>query len=86
MEYTSLLEKQIIGRLKVDNPWWSEGSIPGFYAGMSPRLYLNIFYPLVQDTDLRRAIILMGPRRVGKTVMMYHSIQRLISEGVSPQI
>lgn len=85
MEYTSLLEKQIIGRLKIDNPWWSEGNIPSFYADMSPRLYLNIFYPLVKDTDLRRALILMGPRRVGKTVMMYHSIQRLINEGISPQ-
>ncbi len=26
----------------------------------------------------------MGPRRVGKTVMMHHSIQKLIDEGVSP--
>jgi len=85
MEYTNLLEKQIIGRLKVDNPWWSEGVVPSFYANMSPRLYLNIFYPLVLDADLRRALILMGPRRVGKTVMMYHTIQRLISQGISSQ-
>ena len=27
----------------------------------------------------------MGPRRVGKTVMMYHAIQRLIDSGVSAQ-
>jgi predicted AAA+ superfamily ATPase len=27
----------------------------------------------------------MGPRRVGKTVMLYHTIQKLISEGVPPQ-
>ncbi len=27
----------------------------------------------------------MGPRRVGKTVMMLHSIQKLMYEGVSPQ-
>ena len=27
----------------------------------------------------------MGPRRVGKTVMLYHSIQHLIDDGVSPQ-
>jgi hypothetical protein len=85
MEYTELLERQIIGRLKVDNPWWTEQNVPDFYSKMSPRLYLNIFYPLVKDTSLRRAIILMGPRRVGKTVMMYHSIQRLLDEGVSPQ-
>ena len=85
MEYTELLEKQIIGRLKVDNPWWTEGRIPDYYSNMSPRLYLNIFYPLVKAKDIRRATILMGPRRVGKTVLMYHAIQRLIDEGVPPQ-
>lgn len=85
MEYTLLLEKQIQGRMKVDNPWWEEGEIPDFYRGMLPRLYLDIFYPLIRAEDLRRAIIIMGPRRVGKTVMMYHSIQRLIDEGVNPK-
>lgn len=85
MEYTALLEKQILGRLKIDNPWWTEGKIPSYYQAMSPRLYLNIFYPLVKDISIQRALILMGPRRVGKTVMLYHSIQRLIDDGVSPQ-
>lgn len=85
MEYTALLEQQIIGRLKVDNPWWTEGSIPEYYEKMSPRLYLNIFFPLVQDNSLRRSLILMGPRRVGKTVMMYHAIQKLINGGVPAQ-
>ncbi|GHT29166.1 hypothetical protein AGMMS49574_05110 [Bacteroidia bacterium] len=27
----------------------------------------------------------MGPRRVGKTVMIHHSIQRLIEEGIDPK-
>lgn len=85
MEYTELLEKQIIGRLRVDNPWWTEGEVPSFYKEMNPRLYLDIFYPLVKDVELRRAIILMGPRRVGKTVMLYHTIQRLIDDGVPAQ-
>lgn len=85
MKYTDLLERQIVGRLRVDNPWWTEGEIPSFYREMSPRLYLDIFYPLVTDLDLKRAVILMGPRRVGKTVMLYHTIQRLINDGVSPQ-
>ncbi|MCD8290877.1 MAG: ATP-binding protein [Prevotella sp.] len=85
MEYTQLLEKQIIGRLKVDNPWWTRGSIADYLLKMSPRLYLDIFYPLVTETTLRRSLILMGPRRVGKTVLMYHSIQRLINDGVPAQ-
>lgn len=85
MEYTALLEKQIAGRLRIDNPWWTMGLVPNYYADMKPRLYLDVFYPLVKDIDIRRATVLMGPRRVGKTVMMYHSIQRLISDGVNPQ-
>lgn len=52
---------------------------------MSPRQYINIFYPLVKSKDPRRALILMGPRRVGKTVMMHHSIKRLLEEGVPAQ-
>ena len=59
MEYTELLEKQIIGRLKVDNSWWVEGVIPDYFLRMSPRLYLNIFMPLLQSIDFRRALILM---------------------------
>ena len=85
MLYNELIEKQIIGRLRVDNPWWTENEIANYYANMHPRLYLDIFYPLVTEAEIRRAIILMGPRRVGKTVMLYHTIQRLIADGVSPQ-
>ncbi len=85
MIYNELIEKQVLGRLRVDNPWWTENEVPSFYADMQPRLYLDIFYPLVVDTAVRRAMILMGPRRVGKTVMLFHTIQRLIADGVSPQ-
>lgn len=85
MEYTELLEKQIVGRLRIDNPWWTEGEIPEDYREMKPRLYLDSFYSLVSDTDTRRAVILMGPRRVGKTVMLFHTIARLLSDGVPQQ-
>lgn len=85
MEYTPWLEKQIIGRMKVENPWWTEGQISEDYSDMSPRKYFNIFFPLVKLKDPRRSLILMGPRRVGKTVMMHHAMQRLIDEGVAPQ-
>lgn len=85
MEYTEILEKQIIGRLHIDNPWWNENEIPAFYRDMTPRLYIDIFYPFIKSADIQRSILLMGPRRVGKTVMLYHSIQRLIDDGVPAQ-
>lgn len=78
-------EEQIISRLQSDNPWWVNGALDDFYEAFEPRLYFNIFYPLVKTTSVNRATVLMGPRRVGKTVMIYHSIKKLIEEGVSPQ-
>ena len=34
---------------------------------------------------MRRAVVLMGPRRVGKTVLIHHAIQALIDEGLPPR-
>lgn len=78
-------EKQAIARLQLDNPWWKENSIRADFKAMGPRAYLELFYSLVHNTRIRRSIILMGPRRVGKTVMIYHTIQRLIENGIPPK-
>lgn len=80
-----IMKEQIIKRMQFDNPWWISGSIPNDYKQMQHRLYLDIFFPLVADISSRRGIILMGPRRVGKTVMLFHTIEKLIKQGVSPQ-
>lgn len=79
------LGEQLKKRMLIDNPWWMSGDIAQDYKSMPQRPYISDFYPLVADTSLRRAAILMGPRRVGKTVMIYHTISRLIDGGVSPQ-
>ncbi|MGF1555814.1 ATP-binding protein [Paucihalobacter sp.] len=74
-----------IERLQYENPWWTTGNVQQVYRDMIKRLYFNLFYPFVKEIDIKRAVVLMGPRRVGKTVMMFHSIQELIQEGISPQ-
>lgn len=79
------MKEQIIKRMQFDNPWWVLGSIPNDYKQMQHRLYLEMFLPLVTDMSTRRGVILMGPRRVGKTVMLFHTIGELIARGVSPQ-
>lgn len=75
----------IIERIQYENPWWVTKEIPTLYKEMSRRLYFDLFFPFVFETDIRRAVVLMGPRRVGKTVMMFHTIDYLIAKGVSPQ-
>lgn len=79
------LERQIVERMRIDNPWWATRQIPADIHQMERRLYLESFYKLVKDTSVRRGIVLMGPRRVGKTIMIYHTIERLITEGIDPQ-
>lgn len=74
-----------IERLQYENPWWTSGNVQQTYQDMSKRLYFDLFYPFVKETDIKRAVVLMGPRRVGKTVMMYHTIQELIKENIVPR-
>ncbi len=69
-------------RFRLDNPWWSTGSIRPDYAAMKPRYALESFSALLQDTALRRTLLLVGPRRVGKTVLIHHTIAQLLAEGV----
>lgn len=71
--------------MRFDNPWWTGGAIPQDLHAMRHRLYLDLFYPLLTDRTIRRGIILMGPRRVGKTVMLFHAIEKLMSDGINPQ-
>jgi uncharacterized protein len=77
--------EKIIERLQYENPWWVNRHIPEVYSSMAERLYFKLFYPYVTEKNVRRALVLMGPRRVGKTVMLFHSIKQLLAENVNPQ-
>ncbi len=75
---------QILERLTLESSWWGTGIAPSVCERWKPRPYLELFYPLLSKTEkVRRAIVLLGPRRVGKTVLLHHTIGRLLAEGVS---
>ncbi len=76
-------KEQVVARVQTENPWWIEDhfSINNFEE-LTPRPYLNLLFPLIRATDVRRAIILMGSRRVGKTVIIHHAINKLLQEGI----
>jgi len=77
-------ENEVKNRLHFDNPWWEDdGKIEERFSKLPRRAYFNLFYSLQADRSVNRAIILMGPRRVGKTVMVYHSIDKLLESGES---
>lgn len=75
-------EKEIEGRLRLDNPWWQAGSgIDADFQAFPRRAYLDDFLHLVHGTEVNRAVVLLGPRRVGKTILVYHTIQEMMDRG-----
>jgi uncharacterized protein len=80
-----ITKEQVIDRIKFENPWWISGHIETDYDEMPRRLYFNLFAPLAYEKEVRRALVLMGPRRVGKTVMLHHLVKDLLKNGISPQ-
>lgn len=70
-------------RLSFDNPWWDDSEAQDrIYGELPRRSYFQPFLDLVKNREVRRAIILMGPRRVGKTVILHQTINQLLKEGI----
>ena len=79
----SISKDEIQRRLLSENPWWGEAeSISDAYSSYDPRAYLELFFPLVTETTKHRAVVLLGARRVGKTVLIHHAIRKLIHSDV----
>lgn len=81
-----ITENQILARLNAENPWWKNPHmVSSIYGDLQPRPYLKLLYPLLMKKEPRRAIVLMGPRRVGKTYLIHHVIQKLLQDAIKPQ-
>lgn len=78
-------KSQIIDRIRFENPWWVNGAVDDDYGSMPRRAYFKLFRSLAIEGDVRRAVVLMGPRRVGKTVMLHHVVDALLDEKVDPK-
>ncbi len=80
-----IAKSQVLKRMRFENPWWESGQIDSFYGDMPRRMYFYQFQELADKTSVQRAIVLMGPRRVGKTVMLHHWVEHLIKKGHAPR-
>jgi hypothetical protein len=74
-------EKDVLRSLQQDNPWWQTGKPPADAKFNHVRAYFPRFQEMVLKWDVHRTVILMGPRRVGKTVMLRQLIAKLITSG-----
>lgn len=82
----SIGEALIARRLAQHNLWWGvepPSAIPE--AKFRRRVYYAPFKALALNFGVRRATILLGPRRVGKTFMVKQLIHDAIQEGFDPR-
>lgn len=81
----TISERDVKSRIERDNPWWSVPDGPILEAQFPRRVYFESFKQLALDFSIRRATILLGPRRVGKTVIIKQLVHEAIKQGVNPR-
>jgi hypothetical protein len=64
------------------NPWWTKRAVPAY---MLKEFKRDIFYKLKDHLKLNRILVLKGPRRVGKTTVLYQIINSLLEEKIKPE-
>jgi predicted AAA+ superfamily ATPase len=78
-------DQQVAEHLKRLNPWWQSATMDEATLALLPRAYLDPVRQLLLEPNLRRAVVLLGPRRVGKTILIRHLVADLLARGTHPQ-
>lgn len=75
----------ILKVLTAFNPWWKTGQVNPKLSKTYKRFAFHEAMKRLDQTDLRRIVVLTGTRRVGKTTIQYQMIKTLLERGVEPQ-
>lgn len=75
----------ILKVLSAYNPWWKTGAVNPKMSRTYKRFAFYEAMNRLNDTAIRRLVVLTGTRRVGKTTIQYQMIEGLLNAGVAPQ-
>lgn len=75
----------ILKVLTAYNPWWKTGTVNPKMSKTYKRFAFHEAMKRLDQTDIRRTVVLTGTRRVGKTTIQYQMIETLLERGVAPQ-
>lgn len=81
----SISDKDIHTRIERDNPWWGNPDYVIPETDSPKRIYFAPLKSLALNYEVKRATVLLGPRRVGKTFMLKQLIAEARSNGISSQ-
>lgn len=77
-------KEQILKVLSAYNPWWKTGTINPILTKTYKRFAFYEAMKRLQQSDIKRTVVLTGTRRVGKTTIQYQMIEALLKKGVKP--
>ena len=66
------------------NPWHPSGTVPTALAPATERFLARVLWKRLVNNEPRRHQVILGPRRVGKTTVLYQTVRHLINNGVAP--
>ena len=78
-------KESILKVLSAYNPWWKTGVVNPKLTKTYKRFAFYEAMKRIDQTDIRRTVVLTGTRRVGKTTIQYQMIEALLARGVPPQ-
>lgn len=81
----TITDNDLFQRLAFDNPWWEfKDSTRVAFKNPPKRAFFPAFFTRVMKAGLGNVLVLAGPLRAGKTVMMRQLVAQLIERGVKP--
>lgn len=77
-------KESILKVLATYNPWWKTGVVHQDFTREYKRFAYHEAFKRLNQTDIRRIVVLTGARRVGKTTIQHQIIDTLLEKGVTP--
>jgi predicted AAA+ superfamily ATPase len=75
-------DAELLRVLRSFNPWWTTGRVPAHLVPPVRRSAYHILRRRLAQPRWRRALVLQGPRRVGKTTLLYQLAADILDQGV----
>lgn len=76
-----MITESALNSLQLANPWWKKEPIPEQYKLPYKRPQLKT---IIAYEKLNRIVVIKGPRRTGKTTLIYQYIDQLLTKGINP--
>lgn len=77
-------EDELVEELRGMNPWWYGNMLPDELSQFRRTAWQEV-REWITDPPFNMAVLILGPRRVGKSTLMQQQIGQLLKDGVNPK-